>query len=126
MAGSSNQVKAAAVLERRYGLSSRTSDVYLNVTGGLMLRDPSADLEVCVSLASVLKDIALPPDICFIGEVGLAGEVRPAARMLMRLKEAVRLGFKKAVISKRGPKDDWLMETICVAMLNEVLELFLK
>lgn len=115
-----------AVLERRCGLTSRTSDVYLNVTGGLTLRDPSADLAVCVSLASALKDIALPPDICFIGEVGLAGEVRPAARTLMRLKEASRLGFKKAVISKRGPKDDWPLEVIRVGTLREALEMFLR
>lgn len=115
-----------AVLERRCGLSSRTSDVYLNITGGLTLRDPSADLAVCVSLASALKDVALPPDVCFIGEVGLAGEVRPAGRTLMRLKEAARLGFKKAVISKRGPKDDWPMEVVRAGTLREVLELFLK
>lgn len=115
-----------AVLERRCGLSSRTSDVYLNVTGGLTLRDPSADLAVCVSLASALKDIALPPDICFIGEVGLAGEVRPAGRTLMRLREASRLGFKKAVISKRGPKDDWPLEVIRVGTLREALEKFLR
>ncbi len=54
---------------------SRNSDVYLNITGGLTLRDPAADLAVCVSLASTLKDIPLPADVCFIGEVGLAGEV---------------------------------------------------
>lgn len=115
-----------AVLERRCGLSSRTSDVYLNVTGGLSLRDPSADLGICVSLASALKDLPLPADVCFIGEVGLAGEVRPAGRTLMRLKEAARLGFKRAVISKRTPKDDWPLETIKVASLHEVLTLFLK
>lgn len=115
-----------AVLERRCGLSSRTSDVYLNVTGGLTLRDPSADLGICVSLASALKDAALSPDICFIGEVGLAGEVRSASRTLMRLKEAARLGFKKAVISKRGPKDEWPIETVRVASLREVLGLFVK
>lgn len=115
-----------AVLERRCGLQSRTSDVYLNVTGGLTLRDPAADLGICVSLASALKDIAIPPDVCFIGEVGLAGEVRPAARTLMRLKEAARLGFKRAVISKRTPRDDYPLETIRAATLREVLGLFVK
>lgn len=115
-----------AVLERRCGLGSRTSDVYLNVTGGLTLRDPSADLAICVSLASALKDIALPTDVCFIGEVGLAGEVRPAARTLMRIKEAARLGFKRAVISKRTPKDDYPIETIRVGSVHEVLSLFVK
>lgn len=115
-----------AVLEKRCGIFSRSSDVYLNITGGLTLRDPAADLAVCVSLASTLKDIPLPADVCFIGEVGLAGEVRPAGRTLMRLKEASRLGFKKAVISRRSPKDDYPMETIRVSTLNEVLGIFLK
>jgi DNA repair protein RadA/Sms len=98
----------------------------LNITGGLTLRDPAADLAVCVSLASTLKDIPLPADVCFIGEVGLAGEVRPAGRTMMRLKEASRLGFKKAVISRRSPKDEYPMETVRVSSLNEVLKLFLK
>lgn len=115
-----------AVLERRCGLSSRTSDVYLNVTGGLTLRDPSADLGICVSLASALKDLALSPDVCFVGEVGLAGEVRPSSRTLLRLREAARLGFKKAVISRRGPEDEWPLETIRVASLRETLELFVR
>lgn len=113
-----------AVLERRCGLSSRTSDVYLNVAGGLLLRDPAADLGICVSLASALRGISLPSDVCFIGEVGLAGEVRPAAKTLMRLKEATRLGFKRTVISKRAPNDDWPLETIQLATVREVLELF--
>ncbi len=83
-----------AVLERRCGASSRTSDVYLNVAGGLNLRDPAADLAICASLASALTDVPLPSDVCFIGEVGLAGEVRPAARTLMRLKEGGTPGIQ--------------------------------
>ena len=115
-----------AVLERRCGISSRTSDVYINVTGGLTLRDPSADLGICVSLASALKDSAIPPDVCFVGEVGLAGEVRTSARMLMRLKEATRLGFKRAVVSKRTPKDEYPLEVVRVTLLRDVLDMFLK
>ncbi len=115
-----------AVLEKRCGVYSGNSDVYLNITGGLTLRDPAADLAVCLSLASTVKDIPLPSDLCFIGEVGLAGEVRPAGRTLMRLKEASRLGFKKAVISRKSPKDDYPMETVRISSLNEALKLFLK
>lgn len=115
-----------AVLERRCGMFSRTSDVYLNVTGGLALRDPAADLAICVSLASALKDMPLPSDVCFIGEVGLAGEVRPAGRTLMRIKEAARLGFKRAVISKRSSKEDYPMEVTRVSSVSEVLDKFLK
>ena len=115
-----------AVLEKRCGVYSGNSDVYLNITGGLTLRDPAADLAVCLSLASTVKDIPLPSDLCFIGEVGLAGEVRPAGRTLMRLKEASRLGFKKAVISRKSPKDDYPMETVRISSLNEALKLLLK
>ena len=115
-----------AVLERRCGASSRTSDVYLNVAGGLNLRDPAADLAICASLASALTDVPLPSDVCFIGEVGLAGEVRPAARTLMRLKEAARLGFKRAVISRRTPKDETPIEVLRVSSVKEVLDMFLK
>lgn len=115
-----------AVLEKRCGVYSGNSDVYLNITGGLTLRDPAADLAVCLSLASTVKDIPLLSDLCFIGEVGLAGEVRPAGRTLMRLKEASRLGFKKAVISRKSPKDDYPIETVRISSLNEALKLFLK
>lgn len=115
-----------AVLERRCGIMSRMSDVYLNVTGGLTLRDPAADMAICASLASALKDIALPTDICFIGEVGLAGEVRPAVRTQMRVKEAARLGFKRAVISKRSIKEEYPIEVLRISSLNEMLNMFLK
>lgn len=90
-----------AVLEKRGGISSRDSDVYANVAGGLYLSDPAADLAICASLASAIKDRAIPSDTCFIGEIGLAGEVRPASKTHIRLKEASRLGMKRAVISAR-------------------------
>ena len=115
-----------AVLERRCGVTSRNCDEYLNVAGGLNLKDPSADLAVCAALASAVMDKPLPSDVCFIGEVGLAGEVRPAGRMLMRLKEAARLGFKRAVVSRRTPKDDSPLETLSVSSLYEIINLFLK
>lgn len=90
-----------AVLERRCGILSRNSDVYVNVAGGLNLQDPAADLSICAALASSLRDVPISNDICFIGEIGLAGEVRPAARTHLRIKEAYRLGFKSAVVSSR-------------------------
>jgi len=115
-----------AVLERRCGVFSRNSDVYLNVAAGLNLKDPAADLAICASLASALKDIALPADVCFVGEVGLAGEVRPAARTRMRLKEAARIGFKRAVISRRTPKEEYPLEVIRVSSLRDMLAMFVS
>lgn len=115
-----------AVLERRCGLSSRSSDVYLNVTGGLSLKDPAADLGICMSLASAIKDMPIESETCFIGEVGLAGEIRPAVRTPMRVREASRLGFKRAVISSRGAKEKYETDVIRAATLNEVIKLFLS
>ena len=94
-----------AVLERRCGIFSRNSDVYVNVAGGLSLQDPAADLAIAASLASSLKDIPLPQGACFVGEIGLAGEVRPTSRIHLRIKEAFRLGFRSVVVSTREKID---------------------
>jgi len=94
-----------AVLERRCGIFSRSCDVYANVAGGLWLDDPAADLAICAALASSLKDTPIPGGVCFVGETGLAGEVRPAAKTASRLREAARLGFKRAFISGREAGD---------------------
>ena len=90
-----------AVLQSRCGLSCREQDIYCNVAGGLEIHDPAADLAVAASLASALSDRSIDPDCCLIGEVGLAGEVRPVSGLTQRLREAARLGFKKAVVSSR-------------------------
>lgn len=90
-----------AVLERRCGVFSRSLDVYANVAGGLFVDDPAADLSICAALASSIKDVPISSDVCFIGEIGLAGEVRPAAKTHIRLREAARLGMKCAVVSSR-------------------------
>ena len=97
----------AAVLEKRAGIPCGGCDLYLNVAGGLSIQDPSADLAACVSLASALKDRPLRGDCCYLGEVGLAGEVRPVTRVLARLKEAERLGLKRAFVSDKERGDFW-------------------
>jgi DNA repair protein RadA/Sms len=93
-----------AVLEKRAGIPGGGCDLYLNIAGGLSIQDPSADLAVCASLASALRDRPLRGDCCYLGEVGLAGEVRPVARTAARLKEAFRLGLKRAIVSA-GERD---------------------
>ncbi len=94
-----------AVLDRRCGISSGSLDVFVNVAGGLTVKDPHADLSLCLAVASAALDAPLPPDCCFIGEVGLAGEVRPAIRTPLRIREAGRLGFKRAMISRYETDD---------------------
>ena len=90
-----------AVIDRRCNISTNNHDLYINVAGGLSLQDPSADLPSCAAIASALRNKPLQSGTCWLGEVGLAGEVRPVTRIDLRLKEAARLGFHSAVVSSR-------------------------
>ena len=90
-----------AVLESRCGLSFSSAEVYLNVAGGYRLSDPAADLAVAAALVSALADKPLPDRSVWLGEVSLAGEVRPVAHGGVRLREAAKLGFGKGF----GPSD---------------------
>jgi DNA repair protein RadA/Sms len=87
-----------AVLETRCGLRFATHDVYLNVAGGLRLAEPAADLAVAAALVSSRAGVATPPESVYFGEVSLSGAVRPVAQTAMRLNEAERLGFTRAVL----------------------------
>lgn len=89
-----------AVLDKRCGYQFGLKDVFVNIAGGITVSDPSLDLSVIAALISSFDDISLSHEHCFIGEVGLSGEVRPVPRITERLVEAQKLGFKKAVISK--------------------------
>lgn len=86
-----------AVLESRCGLAFGNRDVYLNVAGGLRITEPAADLAAAAALASSALDEALPQDCVVFGEVSLSGEVRPVGRAETRLKEAAKLGFRRAL-----------------------------
>jgi DNA repair protein RadA/Sms len=87
-----------AVLEARCGLSFSTAEVYLNVSGGYRISDPAADLAVAAALVSALSERALPSDAVAFGEIALSGEVRPVAHGPLRLKEAAKLGFERALV----------------------------
>jgi DNA repair protein RadA/Sms len=91
-----------AVLERRAGVRLSQADVFLNVVGGVRLADPAVDLGVAMALAGAARDHVLPPDTVVLGEVGLGGEVRRAARMEARLGEAQALGQAAAVVPSGG------------------------
>ncbi|MEX2643578.1 MAG: DNA repair protein RadA [Acetobacterales bacterium] len=90
-----------AVLEARCGYSLAGNDVYLNVAGGLRIAEPAADLTVAAAVLSSLNNQPTPPDAVFFGEIGLSGEIRPVGRTDLRLKEAAKLGFRRAVVPKR-------------------------
>ncbi len=89
-----------AVLHRHAGIATFEQDVFVNAVGGVRIGEPAADLAVCLAVVSSLTDRAIPRKVVVFGEVGLAGEVRPAPRGQERLKEAAKLGFEKAVIPK--------------------------
>lgn len=90
----------SAVLQKRCGLNLANQDIYLNIAGGISVREPAADLAVCISVASVFKNKNVAEDMVIFGEVGLAGEVRSVNNIEKRIKEAAKLGFKTAVIPK--------------------------
>ena len=89
-----------AVLEKRAGFRLGMKDVFLNVTGGIQVDDPAIDLAVVASILSSNEDEAILKDICFAGEVGLSGEIRPVNRVDQRIQEAEKLGFARIFISK--------------------------
>lgn len=93
-----------AVLEKRGGLLLGNCDSYLNVTGGLTLDEPAADLAVVLAMASSFRDRPVPHDLAAIGEVGLTGELRAVSALGQRLSEVQRLGFTKCLIPKQCPR----------------------
>lgn len=90
-----------AVLEKRAGIALATKDAYINVAGGIHLDDPAADLAVCLAVASGVRDVVIDHDIVAIGEIGLAGEVRPVSDVDRRIKEGARLGFHRFLVSDK-------------------------
>ncbi len=89
-----------AVLEKRVGFKLPQRDVYLNIAGGIKVTDPAIDLSVIAAVLSSNVDTAIARDVCFAGEVGLSGEVRPVSRILQRIAEADKLGFRKIIVPK--------------------------
>ena len=93
-----------AVLEKRARMNLSNSDVYINVAGGLRIDETAVDLGICVAIASGQYDVSLPPDMMFIGEVGLGGELRSVSQLEKRLAEASKLGFSSAIVPKQSLK----------------------
>jgi DNA repair protein RadA/Sms len=89
-----------AVLEKRCGFRLGVKDVFLNIAGGLKVEDPAIDLALICAILSSNEDIAIEATVCFAGEVGLSGEIRPVNRIEQRIAEAERLGFEQIFISK--------------------------
>lgn len=113
-----------AVLEKRAGLLLQNQDAYLKAAGGVKLDEPAIDLAIAVGIASSYKDKGTSPSECFVGEIGLTGEIRRVNRIEQRVLEAKKLGFKKIYIPKNNVQG-WTIpadiEVIGVATVSEAL-----
>jgi DNA repair protein RadA/Sms len=114
-----------AVLHRHAGIATWEQDVFVNAVGGVRIGEPAADLAVLMAIVSSLADRAIPGKIVVFGEVGLAGEVRPAPRGQERLKEAAKLGFEKAIVPKaNAPKGKiGALEVLPVERIDQAVQL---
>jgi DNA repair protein RadA/Sms len=112
-----------AVLNRHAGIPCFDQDVFINAVGGVKIAEPAVDLAVILSIVSSLKNKPLQDKLIVFGEVGLAGEVRPVQGGQMRLKEAAKLGFTKAIVPKaNAPKAKIAgLEVIAVERLEQAL-----
>ncbi|MFW6279711.1 MAG: DNA repair protein RadA [Planctomycetota bacterium] len=94
-----------SVLERRGGISLGGCDAFANVAGGVRVPEPAADLPLALAIASSSRDMAYPPDSVAIGEIGLSGEVRAVGQLERRLREAAKLGFRRAIVPRGNALD---------------------
>ena len=113
-----------AVLHRHAGIDCMDQDVFVNAVGGVRISEPAADLAVMLAITSSLRGKALPKGFLAFGEVGLAGEVRPAPRGQERLKEAAKLGFSVAVVPKANApkKSDKAFEGLTIHAVERIEE----
>jgi len=118
-----------AVLSKRAGLKLANQDIIVNVTGGLKIGEPAADLGIALSIASSFRDVGVDPQLVAVGEMGLSGELRAVSQLDRRVNEAARLGFKRCLIPKVGagvspvPK---ALELIPVSTLREAVRVGLS
>ncbi|HPF43511.1 MAG TPA: DNA repair protein RadA [Syntrophomonadaceae bacterium] len=115
-----------AVLEKRCSINLSAYDVYLKVTGGMYLKDPSVDLSIAAAITSSYFDRPLPSATVFVGELGLSGQIRQVPFLEQRLKEIQKMGYSQAVIPGSGGKDAYNrgeLEVLEVNNLDEFMEL---
>ena len=115
-----------AIAHRHAGISLNSYDVFTNVGGGIRVTETGSDLAVLISILSSVKNRAVGSDLIVFGEVGLSGELRPVQRGLERLREAEKLGFKRALIPAANKPKSGLsdMEIIAPSRVEQALEIF--
>jgi DNA repair protein RadA/Sms len=114
-----------AVLHRHAGIATWEQDVFVNAVGGVRIAEPAADLAVCLAVVSSFTDRPIAPKVAVFGEIGLAGEVRPAPRGQDRLREAAKLGFEKAIVPLANqPKGKIAgLEVLAVERVDQAVQL---
>ena len=118
-----------AVIEKRGGMKLSQKDVFLNITGGLKVQDPGIDLSLVCAILSSFFDFYIPDKVCFIGEVGLSGEIRPVSRINERIKEVIKMGINTIYISKYAKinfEKNKLFELKKVGKLQEIIQQLFK
>ena len=112
-----------AVLEKRVGMKMFQKDVFLNFAGGFKVADTGLDLAIVAAVISSYFDRPIAEGVCFAGEIGLSGEVRPAPRTEQRISEAARLGFKAIVVSGYITKSLKAPKGLRIISINNIMEL---
>ena len=112
-----------AVLHRHAGVATMDQDVFVNAVGGVRIGEPAADLAISLAVVSSLTNRPIPGKLVVFGEIGLAGEVRPATRGQDRLKEAAKLGFERAIVPRaNAPKAKLAgLEVLAVDRVDEAV-----
>ncbi|MDX5076006.1 DNA repair protein RadA [Lactobacillus jensenii] len=111
-----------AVLEKRGNLMLQNQDAYLTTTGGIKLSEPAIDLAIVMAIGSSYKDMEIPSEDCFVGEVGLTGEVRRVNKIESRIAEAEKIGFKRIFIPKFNMKASFANRKIEVVPVSTVAQ----
>jgi len=117
-----------AVMEKRLGMHLQGEDIFVNVAGGLRAYEPAADLGISSAIISSFRNQPLEHDWIVMGEVGLGGEIRSISQLEVRLKEAAKLGFKRALVPQSNLeklKTKLPIETNGVRLLSEAVEVLL-
>lgn len=112
-----------AVIEKRIGLKFNTSDVYVNITGGIEIDEPAADLGIAIAIITCFRNVIADSNTIFVGEIGLSGEIRKVTNIEKRILEAQKLGFKKIVIPKGNlkEKNNFKIEIIEAARITDAV-----
>jgi DNA repair protein RadA/Sms len=111
-----------AVLERRVGVRLGGQDVFVNVVGGVRIDEPAADLGIAAAMASSAQDFPIQRDVVLVGEVGLGGELRGVTYAESRLREAAKLGFRRALIPAANAADYHITDSLEIMPLHTLLE----